>query len=918
MNGGTDDTADILEALRMVRRLRAQQSSATPAGPELSPSVDSRLSIQATTSSPAASQRRVTPFSGFNSRSQPDPTSTIPAASSSAIPIPSTGNASGLRGIPTARFSSDARSRANQGRVEAAAAHRNTGRPAGRSNQRAPSLGRSSVVADQRPTHVNVKVLLYPSIEHSPDPHPPAHYRRYHAFIDHMQDLHRLLNWSEVNLDTRLDDLVRRATREFEDGPLEARFRHPHGPNDTSHVALALLIPWNRGREAGNPPTRRLRFCPTPAGVTLRDIIYRTAFSPQIAASIAIGRELNWDPVQANTWILRLTPVDPEVHCHHPNTAPDARRPICNGSCVYTGWNSDSPEELHPLPLDESSPPAVSDDGDNTLVRSEGFYAMVKLILNTITGIWAQVLENSPQQVELQLQGPPPSPRAPVEPLGVIWATPFQELQTTLPRVTNIPAFVLAAQNHATNPNHPRRNLGLHFPPVLSIRSASVEEGADEYRYLIQRCYADRDATMLLTPNREFERVPANGEPSSGEGVEREYLQELISRYFVPSHNLQPRYGESLAFQPSTDDPRVPSTDAELQEAWIVGALATLSLLRLGHLPTPLSPLQWLWAANAGNVNCLTREALEEFVPSLLEVLDGIQALGPQGDLSQFRSWYAQHLEFDVSLQTLSPGQGLTFLEQIGRLRLRDQASHDALIPFTLCRALFGPPTFEHPQMAAFMNGVSLPCENGFSVAELTHAFVGGSVALLKRSIEGRITQPDDLASIIDIVEPPTSYVQRLHAHPDHTLSTFGHFLYSFLRGAGWPLPAMAEELRNLIHVTDEEVADPVFRSRTFHRAAFNRDLILAGTRIRVTFVGTGSQEVSHLPLEVRRNMANGNTILWRTCLGTVYIPATSLLKFLQDDYPTEAGFTSAEQAIEHWLLSEISTAARGGIGGVF
>ncbi|KIO31322.1 hypothetical protein M407DRAFT_220450 [Tulasnella calospora MUT 4182] len=128
----------------------------------------------------------------------------------------------------------------------------------------------------------------------------------------------------------------------------------------------------------------------------------------------------------------------------------------------------------------------------------------------------------------------------------------------------------------------------------------------------------------------------------------------------------------------------------------------------------------------------------------------------------------------------------------------------------------------------------------------------------------------------------------------------------------------MAEELRNLVNITDEEVADPAFRSRTFHCAAFNQDLILAGTRIRVTFVGTGPQDISHLLLDVRQNMANGNTLLWRTCLGTVYIPATSILKFLQDDYPTEAGFTSAEQAIEHWLLSEISTAARGGIGGVF
>lgn len=86
-----------------------------------------------------------------------------------------------------------------------------------------------------------------------------------------------------------------------------------------------------------------------------------------------------------------------------------------------------------------------------------------------------------------------------------MWLTPFIEQRTSLPRVTNIPAFVLATFNHATNPWFPNRNLGLHFPPIFSIRAETVEDGANEYEYIIRRCYADRDATMLLTPNREFE-----------------------------------------------------------------------------------------------------------------------------------------------------------------------------------------------------------------------------------------------------------------------------------------------------------------------------------------------------------------------------------------------------------------------------
>lgn len=59
--------------------------------------------------------------------------------------------------------------------------------------------------------------------------------------------------------------------------------------------------------------------------------------------------------------------------------------------------------------------------------------------------------------------------------------------------------------------------------------------------------------------------------------------------------------------------------------------------------------LQWLLAMNYGDVNCLTRDVLEDFAPSLLQVLDEIRDLGPTGDLTVHRSFYIQHLDFDVS-----------------------------------------------------------------------------------------------------------------------------------------------------------------------------------------------------------------------------------------------------------------------------
>lgn len=122
-----------------------------------------------------------------------------------------------------------------------------------------------------------------------------------------MDSLNRLLVWVDVDRSTRIEDLVRRATHEFESGPLRAQFRYPNGSNEVSRLALGLLIPWNRGRESGQPPTRRLRFAPTPSEITLNDVFISNPLRSPVASAIATGREINWDPGRPNTWIFRLS-----------------------------------------------------------------------------------------------------------------------------------------------------------------------------------------------------------------------------------------------------------------------------------------------------------------------------------------------------------------------------------------------------------------------------------------------------------------------------------------------------------------------------------------------------------------------------------------------------------------------------------
>lgn len=193
---------------------------------------------------------------------------------------------------------------------------------------------------------------------------------------------------------------------------------------------------------------------------------------------------------------------------------------------------------------------------------------------------------------------------------------------------------------------------------------------------------------------------------------------------------------------------------------------------------------------------------------------------------------------------------------------------------------------------------------------KLVHAFSGGSAGLLLQTIEGRITSSADLSSILDLVEPSSILTRSWQSIPGYESATYGQFITQFLQQTGFPQPQLAEGLQSVTGITDEEVEDPAFRSRCFHRAATNRES-------QVTFVGVSNTEgLSTVSVTTRRNMAQSEMIMWRTCLGCAYVPVPVILAFLQDTYSATTPFQSAEQAISHWLLTQVVTACRGALAG--
>lgn len=185
-------------------------------------------------------------------------------------------------------------------------------------------------------------------------------------------------------------------------------------------------------------------------------------------------------------------------------------------------------------------------------------------------------------------------------------------------------------------------------------------------------------------------------------------------------------------------------------------------------------------------------------------------------------------------------------------------------------------------------------------------------------------------------MEPAPALTRELQAVPGHPYTTFGALLTDFLGGHGVPHNS-SHSLRDqqIIKFSDNDVDDAGFRARMFHRAATGMDQTVPRQRIQVSnLIPSTKQTKAHLCLQVsfvapglggreglstgqRAALLGGDMIACRTCLGQVFIPASSILRLLRHPNEEDPTFTSPTEAVTTWLFHTILASVGGGLEGI-
>ena len=134
-----------------------------------------------------------------------------------------------------------------------------------------------------------------------------------------------------------------------------------------------------------------------------------------------------------------------------------------------------------------------------------------------------------------------------------------------------------------------------------------------------------------------------------GHGVIREVITTLVDKWFLsrPScSNISSSIDDKGILVASTPCSSIKPSPLQTQNAYLCGALVTLSILWCERLPRHFSELAWMFHASDRDIKCLTRSVLSTYSPFLLSALDNMR----EGQLSAIQPIMESYLDFPVCI----------------------------------------------------------------------------------------------------------------------------------------------------------------------------------------------------------------------------------------------------------------------------
>ncbi|KAJ7065636.1 hypothetical protein C8F01DRAFT_1126272 [Mycena amicta] len=438
---------------------------------------------------------------------------------------------------------------------------------------------------------------------------------------------------------------------------------------------------------------------------------------------------------------------------------------------------------------------------------------------------------------------------------------------------------------------------------AFNIEGNNLVDAASKMVTAVSRCAQANDFTPCLSTNQDFAIRREDGTGwSSGYGPCKE-INLAALRWFTDKSEwviskTAGRYSVALTSK-ELDDGLFSSH--RLLAAKTFGAIVGLSMAR-GVAPEMLEPALLQLAANNGDAASLSPEFLREFYPELAVMVEEMNNLGYEGNLSSSAAIVA-HLATHYDIQPSA-------------LRHRSPALHDRFASEMVLVATVGLKGASHPEIREFVAGFNLQCRNGLTLGEIMRSHPNGTSAYICHSLTTVIHDIDSLLPILRIRVPAPTTLVRFNGLIPTDLNTL---LLSFLRGTGVPsllaLQAAQRRLSPLVRTQLDKVDDPSFRPRMLCWAATGHPQMMLGENesIEARWVNQGDPYHPDLAVtsEAVSELMNAGKLTFRCCLNEMKIPVLHLDALVAQTYPI-GDITSVAQAIESWLFMEILEAIGG------